>query len=67
MFDADGENNISNCRFRYKVLDSDGYVVASDWYYTEKLSVGDKVKDKYYCVAYNLDPKKTYTIIIMDY
>ena len=67
MFDDSGENKCINCWFRYKVLDSDGYIVNSGSYCTTDMCVGDKVKDQYVCVAYRLDPKKSYTIVVTDY
>ena len=67
MFDDSGENKSDICRFKYKVLDSDGYIVNSGSYFTTDLCVGEKVKDQYVCVAYRLDPKKSYTIVVTDY
>ena len=61
-----GGNNTS-CYFRYKVIDSDGYIVNSGVEITTDLSTGDKVRNQYVCVANNLNPQGSYTIIISDY
>ena len=55
------------CQFKIKLVDSEGYVIFTNTVITDSLDVGDKLKDsnetKY---NLNLDPKKTYTLIISD-
>lgn len=59
-----GDSNTS-IFFDIKVIDSEGYVIFSKPIATEKLTVGDKLKDSGELV-YNakLDPSKTYTLTI---
>ena len=57
-----------SCRFRIKLVDSDGYVVFSDWTWTDDLALGDKFENRSYSKSYiDLDPNKTYILIVYDY
>lgn len=44
-YDEDGPNYSASCSIGIKVYDENGYVVATDDYFTEDLQVGDKFKD----------------------
>ena len=68
-YDAEMMYGLNNtpCYFRYKVIDSEGYTVGSGNDMTTNMSPGDKVKNVRFCVASNLDPNGSYTIIISDY
>lgn len=55
------------CQFEIKLVDSEGYVIFTETVITDSLDVGDKLKDsKVTKYNLNLDPNKTYTLIISD-
>ena len=69
IYNPNGNADADSVRFRYKIVDSEGFVVVSVSEYTPSLCVGDKFKDYAsapWPAAYNLNPNETYTVIIMQ-
>ena len=64
-YDENGSSCSSSCIVGYKIYDSDGYVVESDTFYSEKMCVGEKFKDAYIYV-YDLEIGETYTLELLN-
>ena len=62
LYDCDGVNYSRACAVRYKVYDSEGYIVDSGIYYTDALKVGDKFKNDEETIYFDVVPGETYTI-----
>lgn len=60
-------NKSEDCiRVRYKVYDSDGFLVHSDWLYSSSLAAGDKFRESD-TINYRFASGETYTIELSDY
>ena len=64
-YDENGSSYSSLCIVKYKVYDSDGYVVASGTFNSDSIKVGDKFKDDYFWVD-NLEIGETYTLELLN-
>lgn len=61
-----GSNSFGYDMIRYKLYDSDGYLVDSGDIYLKALTAGDRFKDDS-IVIYDVTPGETYTLKLMEY
>ena len=66
-YDRDGDSSNDSAYFDYKLYDSEGYTVDSNYAWTEHIQVGEKYKNKAIPgMVFNLDPNEEYTLYLMD-
>lgn len=67
-YDIDGPTSSTPVSFVWKLLDDEGFVVASGTAFTDQIKVGEKFKNKeFHAYSFELDPKCTsYTLVIED-
>jgi hypothetical protein len=66
-FDHDGNHATNACEFKWKLYDSEGYLLDSGTIMVFGLIVGDKFKDKQAIVFDGIEPGGSYKIVITDY
>lgn len=66
-YDAKGDSYDNSCWFKWKLYDSQNYLIASGTILTKSLSVGDKFKDEYAYVYDGIELGETYTLALYDY
>ena len=65
-YDSEGASYSRSGKIGWKLYDSEGYVLASDTYYSDSIKVGDKIKDGQ-DTAYNcIEPGGSYRLEIMS-
>lgn len=68
IYDRKGNDSNSTCALKYKIYDSDGYVVASGSFYSGQMLVGEKFKDRdQWVVDMYAVPGETYRLELYDY
>ena len=66
-YDRDGNNATNACEFKWKLYDSEGYLLGNGTIMVFGLIVGDKFKDEQAIVFDGIEPGGSYKIVITDY
>ena len=60
-YNYQGDSGSSECWIKYKLYDSQGYVVISGTDESADIQKGEKFKDEYFVIS-DLDPNESYTL-----
>lgn len=66
VYDCDGETATNSCYFRWKLYDSDGYLIDDGMVSRYGLQVGDKFKGEEAYVFDCIEPGESYKIVVVD-
>ena len=66
LYDINGDSYSRSSYVGYKVYDSEGYIIETGTFYTDKLKVGDKFKDDEKNIYFDVIPGETYTIELLN-